>query len=484
MNMKRLKSLAVLCALLCTAFAFTACSGNDDPEQPGTKPEAETPKETVILPSMAFGTKMADLKAELAKASGTTVADIDATHFKATTTQGTVTVEYTYAFDADSLAYQYAEGALGKGNTLDGYVKYLTDNKFTEEKSGNADERIFRAPGEPAQLLVLDVKAGKIFYGEGSEAPYSWTRTKPFTGEGGLFLPFFGKNAPLSLIQSYEKRLGHTVNAAKTSEKDGGYAFNTGDEKFPVVKYWLDEETGTKLVDAVLYVQNKNVVTPAQVTAFLKSLGFYYTSQTDPRDGSTIYYNAKRKVAAFVLMTPTEGSGVQPNINFAYVNLDGSVPPETIDFPWPNTKFMQITMDEAIDAYQKYDYFKSIDPVEEGTYMLTTTSADIPQSIIFAEGDKYACLVMMPRDAMVAKSPYIQALLTEKGFVYVPDIIMPTFRNVKEGIEVQIDPTGDLYLGFPTIAFQPIEDAAGAKASTLVKMLSAKRQLRQLKAVR
>ena len=234
----------------------------------------------------------------------------------------------------------------------------------------------------------------------------------------------------------------------------------------------------------VLYVKDKNVATPAQVTAFLKVLGFYYTSQTDSRDGSTIYYNAKKKIAAFVLMTPTEGSGVQPNINFAYVNLDGSVPPETIDFPWPNTQFMKISMDEAIAAYKTYDYFKSIDPVEEGTYMLTTKSADIPQAIIFAEGEQYACLVMMPRDAMAAKSPYIQALLTEKGFVYMPDIIMPTFRNVKEGIEVQIDPTGDLYLGFPTIAFQPIEEAGGAKASSLVKMLAASRQFKQFKAVR
>lgn len=466
MRRNKLTTFAVLSLLLCSALALTSCSGNDEPVK---KPANEAVKAVpVVLPSTSFGATKTDLKSLLSQAEGTIVTELDNEHLKVITKVGDVTAEYTYTFDPDSVTYQYAEGVLPKENMVDDVVKYLADHKFVEEKSANTDKRIFRAEGTPAQLLVLDVSTRKVFFGRSDETTYSWTRIKPVTDASGLIMPFFGHYASPSLVRNYEELQGHKLNVAATSEKEGYYTFDTGDAKFPQVRYTFDSKTLSKLIGAKVSIGGSLALGEEQVEKFFEAQGFYYTTMRAQADDARLFYDETRKATAFVLIEPEKGSDAKPYIDYGYADMTGQVPPRTIDFPWPNTKFMQMTIDEAQEAYKALDYVTEVTPVDEMFVNVTTKSPDIKEMLLVYFDGIYAGVLLIPRDEMVARSPYIKKLLAQKGYVFNSKKYLTSYENTKEGIEVQIDLTGEFLFGFPCIAFMP-KDAAGAKRMQVMR---------------
>lgn len=456
--MNKLKTLTLLCILACTMFTFTACNDDDN----ATNPKIE--EAVKALPSSSFGATIDNLTQELSKNSGATVTKIDETHLKEVRTLDNKKVEFIYTFDSEAFKYQFAEGKLENADAQKQFVAYLTANKYNEEKSGNKEERIFRSDVTPASVIVLNTTKNTFMFGANDESAYSWTRLNPITDKTGLFMPLFAKYAPYSLIESFEARCGHKLNAEKSKKEKGYYTFDTGIENFPMVKYWLDEKTNSKLEEAVLYIKNKEVVTPDNVTAFLKNLGFYYTTLKD-QSGAMLYYNAKQKAAAFVLMVPKAGDpNFVPNIHFVFKNFDGQVPPETVNMPWPYTVFGKLTMDEAVAEYKKMDYFKETTDDGYGGalgIMVVTKSPDFPKILLMKDdNNKYGAALLIANNTMTLRSPSIQQMLSDKGYVYTNKSALPTFVNEKENVMAQFDLEGQF--GVPCIAFQPSEFSSGA----------------------
>ena len=204
--MNKLKTLTLLCILACTMFTFTACNDDDN----ATNPKIE--EAVKALPSSSFGATIDNLTQELSKNSGATVTKIDETHLKEVRTLDNKKVEFIYTFDSEAFKYQFAEGKLENADAQKQFVAYLTANKYSEEKSGNKEERIFRSDVTPASVIVLNTTKNTFMFGANDESAYSWTRLNPITDKTGLFTPLFAK------YQRKKKDITPLIQALKISQ--------------------------------------------------------------------------------------------------------------------------------------------------------------------------------------------------------------------------------------------------------------------------
>lgn len=426
---------------------------NDDSADPSVTPAP------LQLPTAQFGADINDLiTAEQAR--GFTVSKTDDTHLTLTKTENGETFNWIYTFDA-SQSYKYAKCAIPAGGE-EAFKASLrkAGYELRPEASRNAEVLVY--VNETSKTVIFINKTGaqaEYIFGEYDEAPQSWTRIDLLKdAKTGTWMPYNGYHATLELLQLYAKRLNHKLDNEKSKPANGVYVYKTGDEQWPSIKYWFDVKTKSQLEEASIYVNPANIPTPADVTAYLKTLNYRYTGLTD-NEGYTIYYNDPLPSACYVLMVDkTGGKGTfEPQMHYTYSDLTGNVPPAVVDLPMPIVEFGTKTMDEILVEYRKLPYYVSEEKNEMGV-IINTNSPHFPKLLLMEDGGKYFAAFAITFDRLVIRAPYLSEYLTANGYEYKPEAsALPTFVNAEKQVMAQFD-VADIYqLGYYSISFQPNE---------------------------
>lgn len=367
--------------------------------------------------------------------------------------------EVTYYFDRDD-RYVYALVSLAFEGSMQEYSSKIREAGWSEYKPAMEWEEILSKDG-----LLLRFFSGKsdaqeepaLFVGRVDEDVLSWTRLDDLTDAAtGLSVPLVALGGSLDLITKYEFYQGHTVNPDRTNPKRQFYAFDTGNEKFPMTGYWMDIQTNTCLEECALYVREENRPTPAEVDKYLTSLGFFFTNMGD-KTGNPIYYRKESMtVCCPEMINPNDGP-FAPKLRFYIQNLEEYLPQETVDIPWPNTDFDKITMTEAVAWYEAKGY--TVDPkgFADVFPLVKTTSKDFP-TIVLLPSDKdetiYFGASVMTENERVIRSFDVERQLLEHGFKKVDSDFLPTYENAALNVSAQVDNSG--MFGLFSIGFNPI----------------------------
>lgn len=410
------------------------------------------------MPSAEFGASLDELF-NSAQNNGFSVTKNGATQLNLSKIVNGVTYNWVYNFD-DMGTYKYSKCKLPEGKVND-FESFITSKGFAEQPdaSKNSDVKVY-LNNEAKTVIFVNIEDGaaEYYYGPYDESSTSWTRISTLSDpKTSTWMPYYGRYATVELMQLFEKRMKHELNTTLSKIDKGVYVYNTGDPKWIAVKYWFDVKTKSKLEEASILVDKNNIPTPAEVTAYLKTMGYRYTGLTNS-DKDVIYYSDKLKSACYVLMTKPEGAATfTPQMHYAYNDLDGQVPPLTVDFPMPIIEFGKKTIDEIMVEYRKLPYFKSEEPNEIGK-VINTTSDDFPKIILIEDGGKYAAVIVVTFDKLVIRSPYLTDMLTNKGYEYRPDAsVLPTYVDFKNDVMAQFD-INDLYqYGWFSVSFMPNE---------------------------
>lgn len=423
---------------------------NDDKTDPTVTP-AEMP-----MPAKQFGASINDLMAA-EQARGFTVGKTDDTHLSITKTENGKTYNWVYTFD-ETKAYKYAKCNIPAGKE-DAFKATLRANGYALQPEASRNSEIEVYANKTSKTVIFIDNSSEYFFGEYNESPESWTRIALLNDDKtGAWMPFNGYHAPLELLQLFSRRLGHLLDNENSKPTNGIYIYKTGNEQWPSIKYWFDVQTKSKLEEASLYVNPQNIPTPADLTAYLKTLQYRYTGMTD-NEGYTIYYNDSLRSACYVLMTDkTEGKGTfEPQMHYAYSDLTGSIPPATVNLPMPIVEFGTKTLNEILVEYRKQPYYVSEETNEMGI-IVNTNSTDFPKILLMEDGGKYFAAFAITFNRLIIRAPYLTEYLTANGYEYRPKAsALPTFVNKEKKVMAQFD-IADIYqLGYYSISFQPNE---------------------------
>lgn len=422
-------------------------------------PTPSEPAENFLLPSVDFNRTLAEIKAA-EEARGFNVSSSGNSQLVLTKTEGSQTYHWTYNADAEG-AYMYAKCGLAS-DKLDVFKAFLRRQDYAMEPGAslNADVQVYVNKSAGTVIYINKVTDGAEYYfGAYDERFCSWTRATFLRDNATTsWMPFYGRGATVELMQLFEKRMNHVLDAEKSKIDKGVYAYTTGDERWPSVKYWFDVATKSRLEEVSIFVNDENIPSPEHVTAYLKTLNHVYTGMNDS-EGDVIYYDYDLKSACFVKMTDkTEGkTEFIPQMHFAYTNLDSQVPPLTVNFPMPLTTFGTKTMAEITAEYRQLPYYKSEETNELGT-IINTTSEDFPKILLLEDGGKYLAAMVITFDRLKIRSPHIVNLLTENGYENREGVsALPTFINSQLDVMAQFDLVDLLQMGWYNVSFQPNE---------------------------
>lgn len=422
-------------------------------------PSPVVDEENFELPSTNFSQKLSELAAA-EQMRGFSVSTEGDSRLVLTKGEGDMTQQWEYNADTAG-AYKYAKCQLPAGK-VDAFKAFLRRQGYAMEARASLNDDVQAYVNKSLQTVLYINKDGdrfEYFFGSYDEGFNSWMRVSFLRDEAtSVWMPFYGQGATVELMQLFEKRMNHRLDAEKSKVGSGVYVYATGDDRWPSVKYWFDVATKSRLEEASLYVNAENIPSPEQLTEYLQASRHVYTSMYDS-EGDVIYYNYDLKSACFVKMADkTEGkTAFEPQMHYAYTNFDASVPPLKVDFPMPITTFGTKTMDEIAAEYRQQPYYKSEETNELGL-VVNTTSEDFPVILLLEDGGKYYAAMVVTFDNLKVRSPYIVNLLRQSGYEDKPGVsALPTFVNTELDVMAQFDLIDILQMGWFTVSFQPNE---------------------------
>ena len=272
------------------------------------------------------------------------------------------------------------------------------------------------------------------------------------------------------MVQLFEARMGHTLDAEASKPDKGVFKFKTGHEVYTEVTYWLDLNTNHFLEESKISCDTLHRPTPEQLDAYLKAQGFKPTGLKD-KEGNPIYYDKSIKLIANVDMNiPKDAEAkktFRPGIQY-YTNSDIEqlLPYEEVDFPMPLFGFEKEKMEDIMKKYGDQDYTATVLPelaADMPFPAVQTRSKYFPTIILWpSDNDEslYGAAMVICTDLKALRSPSLIDRLERRGFVYdkTRSILLPTYINEQEGVMVQID-EGTIITG---LSFSPIEDFKSA----------------------
>lgn len=415
--------------------------------------------ENFELPSVDFAKTLTDLKAA-EKARGFSVNEPNSSKLILEKTVDGEKVHWEYNGNGQGV-YMYAKCLL-KSEKVDAFKAFLRKQGYELETGASLNDEVKVYVNKTAKVVVYINKVengAEYYFGAYDESYSSWTRVSLLKDNAsGTWLPYYGRGGSVELMQLFEKRMNHKLNAERSKPASGIYVYDTGDARWPSVKYWFDVYTKNSLEETSLFVNPSNLPTPEQVTTYLKSLNHIYTGMND-LEGDIIYYNYDDKAACFVKMQDkTEGkTEFMPQMHYAYADLSKQVPPLKVDFPMPIVTFGKNTVAEIAAEYRKQSYYKSEETIDLGI-VINTTSEDFPKILLLEDGGKYVAAMVITFSNLTARSPYIVELLQKNGYENRVGVsALPTFINKENNVMVQFDLVDLLQMGWFTISFQPNE---------------------------
>ena len=408
------------------------------------KDEKDVAKEdevNILFPSSNFGGDYKAINDEEAKRGCVITKNENLKTLKATF--ASEKVEFTYYFN-EKAQYQVAVCELKTNLSLSKFEDTLKTLGFTKDDSAskNEKEKVFINKEKKITLAISLRKLGEVetlsySFGNLDETVFSWTRVSQLKHESGLYIPLIAKGAPKDLMERFESRLGHSMNASSKTNQ-GVYIFDTNEQKFPKIKYWFDVKNKAFLEETAIFVNPDDRPTPQQVDAFLTTNGYKLTPLVDDVKNQ-MYYNKKVKSIAIVEMNKPKAGVFEPKIQFIYSNIDEKLPKELVDMPIPILEFGKITLDEALEKFKKEAYYDSHETNPIGGYNIITKSEDFPKIWIDQDGGKYALACDIAKDAKVINSDDIVTKLKTQGFTEKGAATIETYINRTQNVMAQID---------------------------------------------
>ena len=416
-----------------------------------------------LVTSQQFGCNVETLKSEQEKLGYNVGNFDDATRTIEVNTNDTYQKKIKYYFNSDN-QYMYSLISLNlptEGISIEDFLIVIEKDGWKEYKKGTEYEYLFTKDNLLMRFFTKASEAQKtpaLLIGKLDESLLSWTRTDILKDEAtGMFTPLAAIGCSLDLIKKYEFYQGHKVNDKRTNPRAQFYAFDTGDEKFPMIGYWMDIQTNTFLDQCALYIDKSAIPTKEEMDRYIRQFGYEPTPLTDGYMNPIYYKKDVHGVCCAETNQPQTGEDYAPKLRFYTEDLTSTLPKEKVNIPWPNTEFGKITMQEAIDWYKAKGY--TVDP--KGFYevfpLVKTDSEDFPSIVLMPADDDeniyYAASVLTEAQNVIT-SPDIVKQFKERGYHQVENSTLPTFVNEKINVSAQIDLSG--MFGPFSIGFNPI----------------------------
>lgn len=473
--MKRITSTLLL--LVAGLFALTSC-GWDNPITGGDTPQEPERISKWMLPIERYGITL-DEVTQIEEGRGNKVERSDELMTITATPQDTKAVqEIVYYFDKNS-HYQVARVKFASQESAKQFIdEYLLNNGFVKSnlRTAKASEEIYisapRGSRVSSVILVDGEQTEPIFWWTNNDNNKSnWLRVDPLQDQTtGIWMPLLPYGATLEMVQLFEARMGHTLDAEASKPDRGVYKFKTGHEVYTQTTYWFDVKTNHFLEESKVSCDTLHRPTPEQVDAYLTAQGFTKTGLQD-KAGNSIYYDKSLKLVAHVDMNiPKDAEAkktFRPGIQY-YTNSDIEqlLPYEEVDFPMPLFGFEKEKMEDIMKKYGDQDYTATVLPelaADMPFPAVQTRSKYFPTIILWpSDNDEslYGAAMVICTDLKALRSPSLIDRLERRGFVYdkTRSILLPTYINEQEGVMVQID-EGTIITGF---SFSPIENFKSA----------------------
>lgn len=470
--MKRLTSILLL--LIAGLFTFTSCD-EDNPITGGDTPKEPEKISQWMLPIERYGISI-DEVAQIEEGRGNKVERSEELMTLTATPQDTKAVrEIVYYFDRAGL-YQVARVQFASQETAKQFIdEYLLNNGFVKSnlRTAKATEEIYvsapRGSRVSSVVLVDGDKTEPIFWwGSNDNKKTNWLRVDPLQDQTtGIWMPLLPYGATLEMVQLFEARMGHTLDAEASKPDRGVYKFKTGHEIYTEVTYWLDLKTKHFLEESKVSCDTLHRPTPEQVDAYLTAQGFSASGLKD-EEGNPIYYDKITKLIANVDMNipkdETAKASFRPGIQYYYnSDIEQLLPYEEVDFPMPLFGFDKEKIDDVMKKYADQDYTAAVVDMlsNDLPFQGVQTRCKYFPSIILFPADKdeslYGAAIVLCSDMKALRSPALIKSLESSGFVFDKKrtIALPTYVNEAQGVMAQID-DGTIFL--PSVSFSPIED--------------------------
>lgn len=473
--MKRITSTLLL--LVAGLFALTSC-GWDNPITGGDTPQEPERISQWMLPIERYGITL-DEVTQIEEGRGNKVDRSDELMTLTATPQDTKAVqEIVYYFDKNS-HYQVARVKFASQESAKQFIdEYLLNNGFVKSnlRTAKASEEIYisapRGSRVSSVILVDGEQTEPIFWWTNNDNNKSnWLRVDPLQDQTtGIWMPLLPYGATLEMVQLFEARMGHTLDAEASKPDKGVFKFKTGHEVYTQTTYWFDLETNHFLEESKVSCDTLHRPTPEQVDAYLTAQGFRPSGLQD-KEGNSIYYDKALKLVAHIDMNVPKDAEAKktfrPGIQYYVQNLDDLMPYEEVDFPMPLFGFDRDTLETVMKEYANLDYTATVLPMlaDDMPFPAVQTRCKYFPTIILLPSDTeplYGAALIICTDLKALHSPMIVDRLERRGFVYDPKrtILLPTYVNEQEGVMVQID-DGSV-TGITNISFSPIEDFKSA----------------------
>ena len=473
--MKRITSTLLL--LVAGLFALTSC-GWDNPITGGDTPQEPERISQWMLPIERYGITL-DEVTQIEEGRGNKVERSDELMTLTATPQDTKAVqEIVYYFDRAGL-YQVARVKFASQESAKQFIdEYLLNNGFVKSnlRTAKASEEIYisapRGSRVSSVILVDGEQTEPIFWWTNNDnKKTNWLRVDPLQDQTtGIWMPLLPYGATLEMVQLFEARMGHTLDAEASKPDRGVYKFKTGHEVYTQTTYWFDVKTNHFLEESKVSCDTLHRPTPEQLDAYLKAQGFKPTGLKD-KEGNPIYYDKSIKLIANVDMNIPKAAEAKktfrPGIQY-YTNSDIEqlLPYEEVDFPMPLFGFEKEKMEDIMKKYGDQDYTATVLPelaADMPFPAVQTRSKYFPTIILWpSDNDEslYGAAMVICTDLKALRSPSLIDRLERRGFVYdkTRSILLPTYINEQEGVMVQID-EGTIITGF---SFSPIENFKSA----------------------
>ena len=475
--MKRITSTLLL--LVAGLFALTSC-GWDNPITGGDTPQEPEKISKWMLPIERYGITL-DEVTQIEEGRGNKVERSDELMTLTATPQDTKAVqEIVYYFDKNS-HYQVARVKFASQESAKQFIdEYLLNNGFVKSnlRTAKASEEIYisapRGSRVSSVILVDGEQTEPIFWWTNNDNNKSnWLRVDPLQDQTtGIWMPLLPYGATLEMVQLFEARMGHTLDAEASKPDKGVFKFKTGHEVYTQTTYWLDLETNHFLEESKVSCDTLHRPTPEQIDAYLTAQGFRPSGLQD-KEGNSLYYDKALKLVAHIDMNipkdETAKATFRPGIQYYVENLDDKMPYEEVDFPMPLFGFDRDTLATVMKEYANQDYTAAVVDMlaDDMPFPAVQTRCKYFPTIILLPSDTdplYGAALVVCTELRALHSPMIVDRLERRGFVYDPKrtILLPTYVNEQEGVMVQID--DGAVTGITNISFSPIEDFNRASA--------------------
>lgn len=453
MRVKNVYHLMVLCAVL---VGFSSCSSDED------APRVPDISEYWVMPSTDFGASLSTI----ATAEAARGFEVSQTGNKLDLTKTVENVPFVWEYIGDAEGnYRYAKCALTNDfvSKLKSYLISKLGYSEAADYSSNSDYTVLVNSSNQLFVTIYNgaTEGGAYFlFGPYDESLYSWTRLGTLKSDLGMITPLLGYGCDAELIKNYEARAGHIVHK-NTDESKGFYFYETNDEMFPAVAYWLDEETKTQLEEARLYFDSSNMPTVDQVVEMLEKMGYHYTYSLDPTDDSQIFFDYESKKTIYVAYSKPDGheGTFLPCIKFTNVNMENNLPPYEVDFPWLPTNVYGMTIEQAVAWVESQSWYES----READYfdiwpMFKTKYPEFPYVVLMDDEGSYAAGIVFAETSLVLRALSIRkAIENDYGCVYKEgSSLYPTFINNNAPVPYEFQYIYDAGMwGYPALVIEP-----------------------------